>query len=116
MKKDQVNYSYIKLNEINNKSFEIIYFNKKIENLPTQLNVKMNDKEYLLQESCKSDIPFIKKFDIINCNSSLTINAGDQDIYVNEESEGSYKVDIISQDNNNYIMKIKKLQKKSILI
>ena len=111
IKKDQINYSYIKLNEINNKSFEIIYFNKKTENLPSQLKVKMNDKEYILRESCKSDIPFIKKFSIINCNSNLTINGGNQDISVNEESEGSYKVDIIFQDNNNFNMRIKEIAK-----
>ena len=59
---NQVNYSYIKLNEINNNSFEIMLFDKNIKDLPSKLNVKINDKEYYLSESCKSDIPYIKNF------------------------------------------------------
>ena len=108
--KNRINYNYIKLNEINNKSFEIMYFNKNINNLPSKLNVKINDKEYNLCESCKSDIPFIKKFSIINCNSNFVIN-NNQEICINIESKGSYQVDFIFQNNNNYNMKIKEIAK-----
>jgi len=109
--KNQINYSYIKLNEINNKSFEIMYFNKNINNLPSKLNVKINDIEYNLCESCKSDIPFIRKFSLINCNSNFVIN-NNQEICTNIESKGSYEVDIIFQNNNNnYNMKIKEIVK-----
>ena len=96
--KNQINYSYIKLNEINNKSFEIMYFNKNINNLPSKLNVKINDIEYNLCESCKSDIPFIRKFSLININSNFVIN-NNQEICTNIESKGSYEVDFIFQNN-----------------
>jgi len=109
--KNQINYSYIKLNEINNKSFEIMYFNKNINNLPSKLNVKINDIEYNLCESCKSDIPFIRKFSLININSNFVIN-NNQEICTNIESKGSYEVDFIFQNNNNnYNMKIKEIVK-----
>ena len=108
--KNQINYNYIKLNEINNKSFEIMYFNKNINNLPSKLNVKINDKEYHLCESCKSDIPFIRKFSIINCDSNFVIN-NNQEICTNIKSKGSYEVDFIFQNNNNYNMKIKEIAK-----
>jgi hypothetical protein len=87
-----------------------MYFNKNINNLPSKLNVKINDKEYHLCESCKSDIPFIRKFSIINCDSNFVIN-NNQEICTNIESKGSYEVDFIFQNNNNYIMKIKEIAK-----
>ena len=109
--KNQVNYSYIKLNEINNNSFEIIFFNKNTKDLPSQLNVKINDKKYYLKESCKSDLPFIKKFSIINCGSNFVINYSNKEIYIDKELKGSYEVDFILQKYNNYSMKIKEIVK-----
>ena len=108
---NQVNYSYIKLNEINNNSFEIMLFDKNIKDLPSKLNVKINDKEYYLSESCKSDIPYIKKFSIINCSSNFVINYNNKEIYIDKELKGSYEVDIILQNFNNYSMKIKEIAK-----
>ena len=89
-----------------------MYFNKNIKNLPSKLNVKMNDIIYNLCESSKSDIPFIRKFSIINSGSNFVINNNNQEICTNNESKGSYEVNFIFQNNNNnYNMKMKEIVK-----
>ena len=44
--KNRINFHYIFLNELNNFSFEISYFNKNIEKLPYSLDINIKKKDY----------------------------------------------------------------------
>ena len=107
--KDRINLYYILLNELNNFSFEIGYFNKNTLKLPMILDVKIGDKNYNLKAICKTDLPFINSFGIINCNKTIIINKK-QEIYLDEDDKGSFNVNFIASGEN-YLIKIIKIHK-----
>ena len=112
IRKGQNNIYGIFLNKLNNFSFEIIYFNK-ISNIPPNIVITADKKDYTLEESCKSDLPFIKKFGIINCDKSITINKKEE-IFITEDKKGSFEIDLIYIDSNkNCSVKIKKIHKEN---
>ena len=57
--KNRINFHYIFLNELNNFSFEISYFNKNMGKLPHSLDINIMKKVYNLKPIFKTDLPFI---------------------------------------------------------
>ena len=119
--KNRHNFHNILLNELNNFSFEIGYFNKNIAKLPKTLDIKIGKNKYNLKQICQTDIPFINTFGIINCDKTISINEKNE-IYLTEEKKGSFNVNFIASGENNIIeiLKIHKsyypvLQKKEVL-
>ena len=107
--KNRINYRDILLNELNNFSFEISYFNRNQTNLPEKLNIKIKNSNYELQQMCKTDLPFIKSFSIINCDKTITID-NKHEIHLEEDESGSFNANFIAS-NENYLMKITKIYK-----
>ena len=75
-------YYQIFLNELNNYSFNIGFFNINSIEIPNQLEITIKGKNYKLKEICSTDLPFIKAFGIINCNKAILINKK-QEIFQN---------------------------------
>ena len=94
---------------MHNFSFEIGYFNKNISQLPQTLEIKVCGKNYKLKPVCKTDLPFINSFGIINCDKTITINQK-QEISLAEEKKGSFNVNLIASGEN-YIINIIKMYK-----
>ena len=107
--KNRINFHNILLNELHNFSFEIGYFNKNIPQLPQILEIKVGEKNYKLKAICKTDLPFINSFGIINCDKTITINQK-QEISLDEEKKGSFNVNLIASGEN-YMINIIKLYK-----
>ena len=107
--KNQINFHNILLNQLNNFSFEIGYFNKNIQKIPNNLLVKIGDSNYDLKPICKTDLPFINSFGIINCEKTLLINQ-EKKIFLEEERKGSFNVNFITTGEN-YIINIIKIHK-----
>ena len=108
--KNKINFHYIFLNKLNNFSFEISYFNKNIEKLPHILDINIMEKNYNLKPICKTDLPFINSFGIINCDKTIMINKK-QEIFLDEYEKGSFNVNFIASGEN-YMMNIIKIYKK----
>ena len=108
--KNRINFHYIFLNELNNFSFEISYFNKNIEKLPYSLDINIKKKDYNLKPICKTDLPFINSFGIINCDKTIMINKK-QEIFLDEYEKGSFNVNFIASGEN-YMINIIKIYKK----
>ena len=79
--KNQVNCHNILLNNLNNFSFEIGFFNKNSQKIPNNLLVKIGDKNYDLNPICKTDLLFINSFGTINCDKVLLINEKKRNIF-----------------------------------
>ena len=107
--KDQVNFHSIFINELNNFSFEIGYFNKNTEKIPKTLPIKIKNKKYDLKSICKTDLPFINSFEIINCGKTILINEKEE-IYLDEEKKGSFNINFIASGEN-YTINIIKIHK-----
>ena len=108
--KNRINFHYIFLNELNNFSFEISYFNKNIEKLPYSLDINIKKKDFNLKPICKTDLPFINSFGIINCDKTIMINKK-QEIFLDEYEKGSFNVNFIASGEN-YMINIIKIYKK----
>ena len=104
--KNQTNIHNILLNKLNNFSFEIGYFNKNIQKIPKNLQVKIENEDYDLKPICKTDLPFINSFGIINCDKAILIN-GEKEIFLEEEVKGSFNVNFIATGENHNINIIK---------
>ena len=104
--KNQINIYNILLNKLNNFSFEIGYFNKNTQKIPQNLQVKIENKDYDLKPVCKTDLPFINSFGIINCDKAILINGG-KEIFLEEEVKGSFNVNFITTGENHIINIIK---------
>ena len=107
--KNTHNLHNIFLDELNNFSFEIGFFSKNNEKLPKTLNIKIKDNKYNLKQICKTDLPFINSFGIINCDKTILINEKNE-IYLDEEKKGSFNINFIASGEN-YILKILRLHK-----
>ena len=107
--KNQVNFHSIFVNKLNNFSFEIGYFNKNTEKIPKTLSIKIENKNYDLKSICKTDLPFINSFGIINCDKTILIN-DKREIFLDEEKKGSFSVIFIASKDN-YNMNIIKIHK-----
>ena len=107
--KNQVNFHSIFVNKLNNFSFEIGYFNKNTEKIPKTLSIKIENKNYDLKSICKTDLPFINSFGIINCDKTILIN-DKREIFLDEEKKGSFSVNFIASIDN-YNMNIIKIHK-----
>ena len=107
--KNRINYRSIFLNELHNYAFEIGYFDTNSEKLPKTLNVKIKDKTYNLNPICKTDLPFVTTFGIINCDKAIMIN-DNQEIYLEDDKKGSFNINFIAS-HDNYIMNIIKIHK-----
>ena len=107
--KNQVNFHSIFVNKLNNFSFEIGYFNKNTEKIPKTLSIKIENKNYDLKSMCKTDLPFINSFGIINCDKTILIN-DKREIFLDEEKKGSFSVNFI-ESIDNYNMNIIKIHK-----
>ena len=107
--KNTHNLHNIFLDELNNFSFEIGFFNKNNEKLPKTLNIKIKDNKYNLKQICKTDLPFINSFGIINCDKTILINEKNE-IYLDKEKKGSFNINFIASGEN-YILKILRLHK-----
>jgi hypothetical protein len=94
---------------LNNFSFEIGYFNKNTEKIPKTLSIKIENKNYDLKSICKTDLPFINSFGIINCDKTILIN-DKREIFLDEEKKGSFSVNFIASKDN-YNMNIIKIHK-----
>ena len=108
--KNRINCYHILLNELNNFSFEISYFHKNIEKLPHKLDLNINGINYKLEPICKTDLPFINSFGIINCDKTIMINKK-KEIFFDEYEKGSFNVNFVSSGEN-YMMSIIKIYKK----
>ena len=108
--KNQNNIYGIFLNKLNNYSFEIIYFNK-INDIPSSINIEIDKTTYTIEESCKTDLPFIKKFAIINCDKSIIVNKKEE-VIIEEEKKGSFEIDYF-YIGKNYNIKTKKIHKEN---
>ena len=106
--KNRINLRYILLNELNNFSFEIGYFNIDSLKLPQILDIKIGNNNYNLKAICQTDLPFINSFGIINCKKTIIINKK-QEIYL-EDEKGSFNVNFIASGEN-YLIKIIKIHK-----
>ena len=107
--KNRINLHYILLNEFNNFSFEIGYFNKKLLKLPKSLDIQIRENNYNLKPICETDLPFINSFSIINCDKTIMINKK-QEIFLEKYKKGSFNVNFIASGDN-YIIKIIKIHK-----
>ena len=107
--KNKVNYYQIFLKELNNFAFNISYFNINPQEIPSQLEVTMKNNNYILNQICSTDLPFIKSFGIINCDKTILINKK-QEIFLEEDDRGSIDVNFIAS-NENYSIKIIKIHK-----
>ena len=106
--KNKKNHQYILLNKIYGNSFEIMFFNKSKDQLKNTINIKMEDKEYTLEETCKTDLDYIKKFSLINCCSNFTINEN-TDFFLEKDASGSFEIDIIVKPNKTHSFQTKEI-------
>jgi len=107
--KNKINFHGILLNELNNFSFEIGYFNKIYSKLPQTLDIKIGNNNYNLKPICKTDLPFINSFGIINCDKTIIIGEK-REIHLDDEEKGSFNINFISSGEN-YIINVLKIYK-----